>query len=163
MRTCISYYGGKQNLAPEVISLFPEHIQYVEPFLGGGAVFFQKAISFNEVINDLNGWVTNFYFVVQTKYDQLEPLIKGTLHSEIHHLRAADILRQGGGIRRRDCVGLLGSDKYVFRQQNVFGVRLLGTREPCSGNAKQAGRIFNRLLPEARASRDLSAGCRRTH
>lgn len=97
MRTPISYYGGKQNLASEVISLFPEHIQYVEPFLGGGAVFFEKPISFNECINDLNGWVTNFFWVVQNKYDQLEPMIKGTLHSEIHHLRAAEILRQGGG------------------------------------------------------------------
>lgn len=97
MRTPISYYGGKQNLAPEVISLFPEHIQYVEGFFGGGAVFFEKPKSFNEAINDLNGWVTNFFWVVQNKYKELEPMIRGALHSEIHHKRAADILKQGGG------------------------------------------------------------------
>lgn len=116
MRTPISYYGGKQNLADEVISLFPEHIQYVEPFLGGGAVFFKKPKSFNECINDLNGWVTNFFTVCKLQFPELKKMIDSTLHSEIHHIRAGEILRQGGGIRTRDGVGFLGSNKYVVRE-----------------------------------------------
>ena len=37
------------------MSLFPKHKTYVEAFLGGGAVFFEKEPSEVEVINDLDG------------------------------------------------------------------------------------------------------------
>ena len=42
MKTPISYYGGKQQLASKIVSLFPEHKIYCEPFIGGAAVFFAK-------------------------------------------------------------------------------------------------------------------------
>lgn len=42
MKTPISYYGGKQRLAPIIVARIPEHDIYVEPFFGGGAVFFTK-------------------------------------------------------------------------------------------------------------------------
>lgn len=42
MKTPIAYYGGKQNLVSEILPLFPEHIQYVEPFTGGGRTVFFK-------------------------------------------------------------------------------------------------------------------------
>lgn len=52
MRTPITYYGGKQQLAAKIISMMPAHKIYCEPFFGGGAVFFQKPKSYLEVIND---------------------------------------------------------------------------------------------------------------
>ena len=52
MRTPITYYGGKQRIAPEIISMLPAHKVYVEPFFGGGAVFFRKPKAGIEVIND---------------------------------------------------------------------------------------------------------------
>jgi len=97
MRTPISYYGGKQNLVSELLPLFPKHIQYVEPFTGGGAVFFAKGKSKNEVINDLDGRLTNFYRVCQTKYDELAEMIKGTAHSEVEHKRSSEILKSENG------------------------------------------------------------------
>ncbi|MGL4981777.1 MAG: DNA adenine methylase [Treponemataceae bacterium] len=54
MKTPISYYGGKQQLARTILSLIPEHKTYVEPFVGGGAIFFAKQPSSCEVINDTN-------------------------------------------------------------------------------------------------------------
>ena len=42
MKIPISYYGGKQQLASKIVSLFPEHKIYCEPFIGGAAVFFAK-------------------------------------------------------------------------------------------------------------------------
>jgi DNA adenine methylase len=93
MKTPIAYYGGKQKLVPEILPLIPEHIQYVEPFTGGGAVFFAKKPSKNEVLNDLDGRVTNFYRVAQTEFYQLQKLIQGTAHSEIEYKRAAEILK----------------------------------------------------------------------
>ncbi|GAG53665.1 unnamed protein product, partial [marine sediment metagenome] len=46
--------GGKRFLAKTIVSYIPEHKTYVEPFLGGGAVFFAKEPSEVEVINDLD-------------------------------------------------------------------------------------------------------------
>ena len=42
MKIPISYYGGKQQLASKIVSLFPEHKIYCEPFIGGAAVLFAK-------------------------------------------------------------------------------------------------------------------------
>lgn len=95
MKTPISYYGGKQNLLSEILPLFPPHIQYVEPFLGGGAVFFSKPKSKNEVINDLDGRITNFYRIAQTKFPELQAMIQGTPHSEIEHKLTQQILKEG--------------------------------------------------------------------
>ena len=65
MKTPITYYGGKQQLAQKIISLIPEHEIYCEPFIGGGAVFFRKEPSESEIINDTNGELINFYEVLQ--------------------------------------------------------------------------------------------------
>jgi DNA adenine methylase len=61
MKTPISYYGGKQSMLKHILPLIPEHKIYVEPFFGGGAVFFGKEPSKVEVINDYNSNVVVFY------------------------------------------------------------------------------------------------------
>lgn len=68
MKTPLTYYGGKQTLAPTIISLMPPHVLYAEPFTGGGAVFFNKPASKVEVINDTNGELMNFYNVTRDKF-----------------------------------------------------------------------------------------------
>ena len=54
MKTPITYYGGKQQLVPTILPMIPSHRLYVEPYFGGGAVFFAKKPSYLEVINDIN-------------------------------------------------------------------------------------------------------------
>ena len=46
----LSYIGGKNRLATRLISLFPKHTTYVEPFAGGAQVFFHKEPSAVEVV-----------------------------------------------------------------------------------------------------------------
>ncbi|KAA9333375.1 DNA adenine methylase [Hymenobacter busanensis] len=92
MKTPISYYGGKQRLVPEILPLIPKHTQYVEPFCGGAAVFWAKNPSAHEVINDIDGRVVNFYRVLQTRFPELQQMIRGTLHSEADHRRAKTIM-----------------------------------------------------------------------
>lgn len=93
MRTPITYYGGKQLLADTIISLMPEHKIYVEPFFGGGAVFFKKKPSYLEVINDINDNIVNFYQVCQNnaKFDYLSSMIHSTLFCEAAYLHAKAI------------------------------------------------------------------------
>lgn len=92
MKPPLTYYGGKQNLAKEIVSLIPKHKLYCEPFFGGGAVFFAKEPSQIEIINDLNGDLINFYKVVKTKFRQIQKEIKATLHSRELHQQAAKVV-----------------------------------------------------------------------
>ncbi len=88
MRTPLSYYGGKQQLAAKIISLIPDHKIYVEPFIGGAAVFFAKAKSESEIINDVNSEIVNFYEVLQRDFSALQAEISVSLHSRKLHKHA---------------------------------------------------------------------------
>lgn len=81
MKTPITYWGGKQQLAALIIKNIPEHTTYCEPFLGGGAVFWQKEPSKVEIINDLNRQVVNFYLQARNNFPALQERIQSTLHS----------------------------------------------------------------------------------
>jgi DNA adenine methylase len=94
MKTPIGYYGGKQNLVKEILPLLPAHKQYVEPFFGGGAVYFAKPKSENECINDLNFWAVTFYECVKLHFEELQARIQATLHSEALHEAAEEILKK---------------------------------------------------------------------
>lgn len=61
MKAIIKYPGSKWSLAKWIVSLFPEHHSYVEPFFGSGAVLFNKRRSNIETVNDLDGNVVNLF------------------------------------------------------------------------------------------------------
>ena len=77
-KTPISYYGGKQLMVSTILPLIPPHKIYVEPFLGGAAIFFAKKPSDFECINDLNGALVTFYQVVVSDFAILRKLIVET-------------------------------------------------------------------------------------
>lgn len=61
MNAVIKYPGSKWSLADWIISFFPEHHSYLEPFFGSGAVLFNKPRSHIETVNDLDGNVVNLF------------------------------------------------------------------------------------------------------
>lgn len=67
----LKYPGGKWRIAEWVISHFPLHKVYVEPFFGSGGVFFNKAPSYLETINDINGEVVNLFKVCREHAEEL--------------------------------------------------------------------------------------------
>lgn len=67
----ISYIGGKNRLAKHIISLIPKHTTFVEPFVGGGQVFFHKTPSEVEILNDLSDDVVNFFRICQSHHQEL--------------------------------------------------------------------------------------------
>jgi DNA adenine methylase len=71
MPSPLSYIGGKNRLAKQIIEIFPKHTTYVEAFAGGAQVFFQKEPSKVEVLNDLDGEIVNFYRVSQSHHEEL--------------------------------------------------------------------------------------------
>lgn len=59
------YHGGKFRLAQWVMSFFPAHTAYVEPFGGAAGVLLQKERSYAEIYNDLDSSVVNFFQVLR--------------------------------------------------------------------------------------------------
>ncbi|MDI9356965.1 MAG: DNA adenine methylase [Chitinophagaceae bacterium] len=52
----LKWVGGKRQLMPSIVDLLPKNIKdlnYVEPFIGGGAVLFHLQPK-NAIINDFN-------------------------------------------------------------------------------------------------------------
>lgn len=81
----LKWHGGKHYLAPWIISYFPKHIHYVEPFFGGGSVLLTKnPEGISEVVNDVNKELMNFWLVLQNKewFSQLAELLQKTPFSE---------------------------------------------------------------------------------
>lgn len=83
IKTPITYYGGKQNLAKKIVSLIPDHTTYTEVFAGGGAVFFLKPKVQNEIINDIDSFVTIFYKVLHKDFEALQSKIRVTAYSRV--------------------------------------------------------------------------------
>lgn len=61
MKAVVKYPGSKWSIAKWIISHFPEHHSYLEPFFGSGAVLFNKPRSNIETVNDLDGNVVNLF------------------------------------------------------------------------------------------------------
>lgn len=85
-RTPLSYYGGKQKLAPHLLALLPQHDAYVEVFGGGAALLFAKPPAPVEVYNDRDAEVVNFFGVLRgPEGDALIRSLRLTPHSRDEH------------------------------------------------------------------------------
>jgi DNA adenine methylase len=79
--TIVNWYGGKQKLARQIISIMPEHQHYVEVFMGSAAVFFNKSKAPRNCINDVNENLTNLFIQVRDNFDELAEKAYWTLYS----------------------------------------------------------------------------------
>ena len=62
----LKWHGGKSYLSEWIISFMVSHLHYVEPYAGGLAVLLRKnPEGVSEVINDLDGELTNFWRVLK--------------------------------------------------------------------------------------------------
>lgn len=104
LKTPISYYGGKQSMVKDILPLIPPHRIYIEPFFGGGAIFWSKEPSKSEVINDVNMNIVNFYEVLKHDYFGLRKKVEATLHSRETYRKAMIIY---------DCPWLFADDQVI--------------------------------------------------
>lgn len=81
MKPVLSYFGSKAGMAPWLVSMFPPHRVYVEPFCGSAAVLLAKPRSTHEIINDVDSHLVNFYRVARARLDDLEVACRLTPYS----------------------------------------------------------------------------------
>lgn len=82
-RPALRYHGGKWTNAPWIISHFPEHRIYVEPYGGAASVLLRKPRVYSEVYNDIDGEIVNLFRVLRnpTQARELVRLVTLTPYS----------------------------------------------------------------------------------
>lgn len=142
LKTPTSYYGGKQNLLSTILPLFPKHTTYIEPFVGGGAVFWAKQPSEVEVINDYNRELINFYEVVQNEFVELEKMIRISLHSRSLHADASVIYNNPhmfSRIKRAWAVWVLAAQSFSSMLDGSWGYdKIKGTTSQKIANKRES-------------------------
>ena len=73
----VKWAGGKRQLLSELKSRLPQNFnRYFEPFIGGGALFFDQSPK-NAYISDINKELINTYKVIQNNVYELITQLKG--------------------------------------------------------------------------------------
>jgi DNA adenine methylase len=80
-RPALRWHGGKWRLADWIISHFPRHTTYVEPYGGSASVLLSKDPSTIEVYNDINSLAVNFFRVLRDRPEDLMRAIELTPYS----------------------------------------------------------------------------------
>lgn len=119
MGPIIPWPGSKRRLAPQLLSLFPNHICYCEPFAGAAAMLFAKEPSKAEVINDINGDLVNLYRVVQHHLDELIRQFRWALTSR----QMWDWVKASPPATLTD---VQRAARFYYLQRNAFGGKVSG-------------------------------------
>lgn len=71
MKAIMKYPGSKWSLADWIISFFPDHHSYLEPFAGSLAVLLNKPRINIETVNDMDGNVVNLFYQIRKDPERL--------------------------------------------------------------------------------------------
>ena len=61
MNSPFRYAGGKFYARKLILAHVPDHSIYIEPFAGGGSIFFAKQKAAQNILNDLDKELINVY------------------------------------------------------------------------------------------------------
>ena len=74
MKPIIKWPGGKSREFDKIKDLIPQYSRYIEPFFGGGAVFFEL-MPFKAEINDISSSLMGFYELVREQNEELKNIL----------------------------------------------------------------------------------------
>lgn len=127
MKVILKYPGAKWRIADWIISHFPDHKVYLEPFFGSGAVFFKKTPCYIETINDIDENIVNLFQVCREYPERLAKLIERTPFSRDEfancYEKAEDPIEQARRtlVRFHQSFGTSNSSKRSWRNVQTYG------------------------------------------
>ena len=130
MKAIIRYPGSKWSIADWIIDHFPaeyERMVYLEPFVGSGAVFFNKAPGAVETINDLDSNIVNLFYVLREQPEELKRVLALTPYSREEYDRAFEPCEDPLEKARR----------YMVKTTQAIGAKMAGTSKCGWRNHKQ--------------------------
>lgn len=150
----LRWTGSKWQLANWLISQFPPHELYCEPYCGGAAIFFRKWPSKIEVLNDLDGDVVNFFTVLRERTEDLVRAIHLTPYAreeyELAYKPSADPLERARRfyVCSRQSFGAFAGRKTGWRSQRNWnrGTSITGEWRRLEGLLMAAERLKDALI-----------------
>ncbi len=116
----IPWLGGKRRLVDRLLPLIPPHECYVELFAGGAALYFLRPVPAPvEVLNDLNGELTNLYRVVQHHMEEFVRQFKWALSSR-------QVFRWLQDTRPETLTDIQRASRFFYLQQHAFAGKVSG-------------------------------------
>ena len=130
-RPVLRYHGGKWRIASWIISFFPAHRIYVEPFGGAGSVLMRKERCYAEVYNDLDDDVVAVFRVLRdpVKAAELERRIRLTPWSRVEFYASYEEPHDDIDRARMVVVRSFMSFGSTSRRKNRTGFRAKAYRE----------------------------------
>lgn len=155
-----SYYGGKQRLISRLLPLVPKHTVFVEPFCGGGTMFFRKPFpaitashDYREVINDRDRRVVGFFEQLRDNPEELMRVIAATPYArEEHALARVDTPENPIESARRWYTSLMQS--FSNSASNGWGTAVFGGNPSATWQSR-----FGDLWPAAERLRGVYLEC----
>ncbi len=136
MRAVMKYPGSKWGLARWIISFFPPHHSYLEPYFGSGAVLFRKPRSNIETVNDLDSDVVGLFDCIRKDPERLARAVYFTPYSREIYERACQetpddpfekalyfCIRLDQGHGARTTGGRVGWKNDVQGRERAYGAR----------------------------------------
>lgn len=158
MRPPIPYFGSKQLAAERIISAFPAHQHYVEPFGGSLSVLLAKPPVAVETVNDLDGKLMTFWRVLRDRPDDLARVCALTPHSRAEFAASGDLTDDLDDLE-------VARRVWVHLAQGRAGIRTAtGWRFNIDPTAPQITSYLRgylaRIAPAAQRLRSVSLECR---
>jgi DNA adenine methylase len=160
MQSFLKYPGGKWRIANWIISFFPEHRSYLEPFFGSGAILFNKPRSSIETVNDLDGNVVNLFDWIRKDPERLAHEIYYTPYARQIYDRAYEVDRENS---------LEGAVNFFIRCNMGRGFRTNGERVGWKNDVQGRERAYaasdwcslpERIMEVAERLRGVQIECR---
>jgi len=95
-----TYFGGKWQIAPWILSFIPAHKIYVEPFGGGGSILLRKPRSHVEVYNDLDQEIVNVFQVFRDYPNELIRALDLTPYARDEYYLACEPMESNDPVER---------------------------------------------------------------
>ncbi len=159
------YAGGKFYARKLILEHLPPHIVYIEPFAGGGSIFFAKPKVEENWLNDIDSDLTNCYRVIKDYPNKLIDGLDGEEASKERHAYYKNEFKPKNDIERairwyylnrtsysgimkmQNCYFGYG-DKYSMRPEN-WGRNILRTSDKLQG-VELTNLDFENVIDEAK-------------